>query len=99
MHACHVVLTDVSLIKMDPCGSFYASAAQGMPSLSSLPPSFHERPFLYPPGYSQQNPRIIDNGAGKLDEILSLLKKQQEEITDLKKEVIIQRLVLRVSFG
>ena len=34
---------------------------------------------------------IIDSVARKFDEILSLLKIQQEEITDLKKEVIIQR--------
>ena len=76
---------------MDPCGSFYASAPQGISNVSSLdlPPSLHERPFFYPPGYSQQNP-IIGSGAGKLDEILFLLKKQEEEITDLKKEVIIQ---------
>ena len=51
-------------------------------------PSFNDRPMFYAAsGYPHRNPSVTDGGAGKLDEILSLLKTQQEEITHLKNEI------------
>ena len=66
--------------------------------MSSLPPSFHETFILPSWVLPTKSSYIIDSGAGKLNETLSLLKKQLEEITGLNKKVISQRLPLRVSF-
>ena len=51
------------------------------------PPTPHERHAYFPtPTYT--TPSVVDaSGSKQLDEILALLKKQQDEISDLKTQV------------